>query len=147
MAYDSGSIEQFFARYEEGANTFDTVTVVSEFTPVFMSADPNGVACISNDGEFRAAIPQRKALFEKIGFRSAKILSLAPTPLDERYTMVKVEWRMIFEKTVGSPQEFIFFITYILFDDGSGPKVAFYISHDDETKTMRDAGLIPDGEE
>lgn len=33
-----------------------------------------------------------------------------------------------------------------LFDPGSGtgPKVAFYISHEDEQQVMREAGLLPD---
>jgi hypothetical protein len=63
---------------------------------------------------------------------------------DERYTMAKVHWRMVFEKDPGKPLDFKFFITYFLFDQGSGPKVAFYISHDDEQKVMREAGLIPE---
>jgi hypothetical protein len=39
--------------------------------------------------------------------------------------------------------DFKFFVTYFLFDPGSGPKVAFWISHDDEQKIKRDAGPIP----
>lgn len=137
-----GSIEEFFERYERGANTFDPDVVAPQYTHPFMGADPNGVACIPNDESFRASIPQRQAFFREIGFRSARILDLVQTPLDERYTMAKVHWQMVFEKTPSHPQEFRFYITYFLFDPGSGPKVAFYISHDDEQKTMRDAGLI-----
>ncbi|HZX76730.1 hypothetical protein [Lysobacter sp.] len=136
-------IEEFFERYERGANTFDPDVVAPQYTDPFMGGDPNGVACIPNDEAFRASISQRQAFFRHIGFRSARILDLTQTPLDERYTQVKVHWQMVFEKTPGSPQEFRFHITYFLFDPGSGPKIAFYISHDDERKTMRDAGLIP----
>ncbi len=135
-------IEQFFARYEEGANTFDPDIVVSQFTDSFMGADPNGVMCAANDETFRKAIPQRKEFFTEIGFRSAKVLDIEETPLDDRYTMAKVHWRMIFEKEEGHPREFKFYITYFLFDPGTGPKVVFYISHDDEQKIMREAGLI-----
>lgn len=137
-----GSIEEFFQRYERGANTFDPDLVAPQYTHPFMGADPNGVACIPNDEAFRASIPRRQVFFREIGFRSARILDLAQTPLDERYTMAKVHWQMVFEKTPGRRQEFRFHITYFLFDPGSGPKVAFYISHDDEQKTMREAGLI-----
>ena len=136
-------IERFFADYEKGANTFDADLITSEFTPFFMAADPNGVHCIHNDEKFRAAIPERRAFFEQIGFRSAKVLDVAETQLDDRYTMAKVHWHMVFEKQQGKPLDFRFFITYFLFDPGSGPRVAFYISHDDERKVMRDAGLIP----
>jgi hypothetical protein len=135
-------IEAFFARYEQAANSFDADIVTSEFSDCFMGADPNGVACIQNDDMFRKAIPQRHAFFQQIGFRSAKILGLVETPLDERYTMVKVHWHMIFEKQPRQPLHFKFFVTYVLFDTGTGPKVVFYISHDDEQKVMKDAGLI-----
>lgn len=135
-------IEEFFRRYEESANTFEPELVVSQYTQTFMGADPNGVVCINNDTTFREAIPQRKSLFEKIGFKSAKVLNIDETPLDELYTMAKVHWHMVFEKEPGKPLDFKFFITYFLYDPGPGPKVAFYISHEDEQKVMREAGLI-----
>ncbi len=135
-------IAQFFARYEEGANTFAPDLVVSHYTDKFMGADPNGVVSIRNDEAFREAIPQRAEFFRQIGFRSAKVLDIAETPLDERYTMAKVHWEMIFEKEPGRPLDFRFYITYFLFDPGTGPKVVFYISHEDEQKVMREAGLI-----
>jgi hypothetical protein len=136
-------IERFFTRYEEGANSFDPDIVTSQFSDCFMGGDPNGVACVQNDEAFRKAIPDRHAFFQQIGFRSAKVLNVTETQLDDRYTMAKVHWHMIFEKQPGNLLEFKFFITYFLFDTGTGPKVVFYISHDDEQKVMRDAGLIP----
>lgn len=136
-------IERFFAHYEQGANSFDPDIVTSKFSDCFMGGDPNGVVCIQNNEVFRKAISQRQTFFQQIGFRSAKILGLTETPLDERYTMAKVHWRMIFEKQPAHPHDFTFFITYFLFDAGIGPKVVFYVSHDDEQKIMRDAGLIP----
>ncbi|MES3020169.1 MAG: hypothetical protein V4857_01160 [Pseudomonadota bacterium] len=136
-------IEKFFERYERGANSFDPELVTGQFTVVFMGADPNGVVCLHNDAAFRGAIPERQAFFLQIGFKSAKLLGVVATPLDDRYTMAKVEWQMSFEKEAGKPQVFTFFITYFLFRSDAGLKVAFYISHDDEQKVMREAGLIP----
>ena len=49
---------------------------------------------------------------------------------------------MIFEQRPGQPLDFKFFLTYFLFDPGSGPKAAFWISHEDERKVMQEAGLI-----
>lgn len=66
------------------------------------------------------------------------------TPLDGKYTMAKVHWRMTFEKQPGHPLDFEFFITYFLYDAGTGPKAAFWISHDDEQRVMREAGLVPE---
>lgn len=136
-------IDAFFVRYEEGANRFDPELVASQFTDPFMGGDPNGVASWRNDEAFRRAIPERQAFMQRIGFRFARVLDIAATPLDARYTMAKVHWHLRFEKTPGQPQDFRFHITYFLFDAGSGPKVAFYISHEDERRVMQEAGLLP----
>lgn len=138
-----GKVQDFFARYEEGANTFDPELMVSLYMAEFMAGDPNGVSCGRNDDKLRASFVQRKLFFEQIGFKRAKVLNIDATPLDNKYTMAKIHWQMTFEKEPGNPLDFRFFITYFLFDSGSGPKAAFWISHDDEQKVMRDAGLIP----
>jgi hypothetical protein len=137
------SIQEFFVRYEESANTFDPELMGFLYTAEFLAADPNGVSCGKNDAKLQAAVVERKAFFEQIGFKQAKVLSVDATPLDQQYTMAKVHWQMTFDRDTGPPLDFKFFITYFLFDSGSGPKAAFWISHEDEQKVMRDAGLIP----
>ncbi len=137
-------IQAYFARYEEGANTFDPELMGSLYMSEFLAGDPNGVSCGRNDEKLRASIVQRKAFFEQIGFRRAQVLGVDATPLDDKYTMAKVHWQMTFEKEPGHPLDFRFFITYFLFDAGAGPKAAFWISHEDEQKVMRAAGLIPE---
>lgn len=137
-------IDEFFARYEKGANSFDPDLLTSLYTAEFMAGDPNGVSCGSNDQALHDAFIQRKAFFQQIGFKRAKILHVEATPLDEKYTMAKVHWHMTFEKQPNHPLDFKFFITYFLYDPGSGPKAAFWISHDDEQRVMREAGLIPE---
>ena len=52
---------------------------------------------------------------------------------------------MTFEKQPSHPLNFKFFITYFLYDPGTGPKVAFWVTHEDEQRVMREAGLIPTG--
>lgn len=70
-------------------------------------------------------------------------LHVEATPLDDKYIMAKVHRHMTFEKQAGHPLDFKFFITYFLYDPGDGPKAAFWISHDDEQRVMREAGLVP----
>ena len=136
-------IDDYFARYEEQANSFDPDLGTSLYTAEFMDGGPNGVSCGRNDKALRDAITQRKKFFQEIGFQRAKILNVEATPLDDRYTMAKVHWQMTFEKQPGDPRDFRFFITYFLYDPGTGPKAAFWISHEDEQRVMRDACLIP----
>ena len=140
-------IEEFFARYEAGANSFDPDIVSSLYTDEFLAGDPNGVLCGRNDLALRDAFARRKQFFQQIGFRHARVLQVEATPLDEKYTMAKVHWHLTFEKQPGHPLDFKFFITYFLYDPGTGPKAAFWISHDDEQQVMREAGLLPDAGE
>lgn len=137
------NVDEFFARYEKGANSFDPDLMSSLYTAEFMAGDPNGVSCGRNDQALRDAFVQRKEFFRQIGFKRAKILHVEATPLDDKYTMAKVHWHMTFEKQPGHPLDFKFFITYFLYDPGDGPKAAFWISHDDERRVMREAGLVP----
>lgn len=135
-------IKQFFARYEEGANSFDPDLVCSLYTTEFLGGGPSGVMCGRNDESLRKFVIQRQAFFQQIGFQSAKVMGVEETPLDDRYTMAKVRWRMTFEKQPGGLLDFEFYLTYFLFDPGSGPKVVFWISHDDEQQVLQEAGLI-----
>lgn len=69
-------IEEFFARYEEGANSFgansfDPDLVCSQYTTEFMAGGPDGVACGRNDQALREAFIQRHTLFQQIGFKRA----------------------------------------------------------------------------
>ncbi len=64
--------EAFFARYEEGANSFDPDLMSSLYLAEFMAGDPNGVSCGQNDQKLRDAIIQRKEFFQKIGFKACQ---------------------------------------------------------------------------
>lgn len=137
-------LDAFFRRYEHSANTFDPESSAALYTDVFMGAGPTGVACAANDQAFRDVIRQRAAFFDECGFREARIAGIEETPLDAHYVLARVHWRMRFEKIAGQPRDFAFPTTYIVHLPADGePKVAFWISHEDERQALRDAGLLP----
>lgn len=139
----SDHVQRFFERYEEGANSFEETVVLEGLAPEFMGADPNGAQVFELNDEFRKAIPARKEFFRSIGFRSAHILGVEQSQLSSDYILAKVRWEMFFERD-GQANEFRFLVSYVLRDaGGSDLKVVFYVSHDDEQRVMREAGLIP----
>jgi hypothetical protein len=140
---DATRIREFFKRYEEGANSFDPALITAQFTDQFMGAGPEGVACGKNGEELRSAIAQRHALFRSIGFKHASILDVVDSTLDDHYVLARVQWWMEFEKVSGVEIAFSFATTYLLYDDGRDPRIAFWISHDHEQAAMRMAGLLP----
>lgn len=135
--------DEFFAKYEKSANNFDPELLSSLYADCFTSADPNGTFCIHNDAEFKQAAVKREKLFHSLGFKSAKIIGKDVNKIDDSYTMVKVHWRMRFDNPSAKKSDFKFFTTYVLATFGPALKVVFYVSHDDEQKVMKDAGLIP----
>jgi hypothetical protein len=73
--------EEFFDRYEEGANSFDPDLMASLYTAEFMAGDPNGVMCGRNDMALRDSFIRRKEFFQQIGFKRAKVLDVNATLL------------------------------------------------------------------
>jgi hypothetical protein len=142
MASPRPLIEEFFAGYEVGANTFDPDLVTSQFTEVFLACGPQGVFAGQNDDRFREVIPQRRDFMHGLGFQKAEILALDETILDDHCAMVAVQWRMTFARDRAEPKVAEFEILYLLFINGGQPRIAFFLSHDGEEQTMRDMGLL-----
>jgi hypothetical protein len=137
------AIDDFFAKYGEGANNFDPEILSSQYADCFMSADPKGTFCIHNDEKFKEAAAKRERLFRSLGFKFAKIIGKDVSKIDDNYMMAKTHWHMRFDNPLAKKSDFKFFTTYVLVTRGAGLKVVFYISHDDEQKVMKDAGLVP----
>lgn len=136
-------IDEFVARYEEGANRFDADLLASLYTDCFIVAGPKGTACVTNDAQWKEAANERKRLFESLGFRFAKILRKQVARIDDTYTMVEVHWHLRFDNPAARQADFRFSNTYFLGMADGAPKVCFYISHEDEEDVMREAGLVP----
>ena len=136
-------IRKFFTAYEHAINTFDPALVSSHFVDSFMGADPNGVFCHRNDASLRQAVEQRRDMYTQMGFKFVEVLNVSESPIDEHYTMAKVQWRVVFEKVKGQPKEFKFQITYFLYDSPEGLRIVFFIAREDEQKVLREAGLLP----
>lgn len=136
-------IDDFFAKYEKSANNFDPDLLASLYTDSFMSADPNRTACVQNDMKWKEAATKREQLFKDLGFKFAKIIDKSVTQIDDNYSMVKVHWPMNFENPSTTRSDFKFFITNFVCAVGGALKVCFNISHEDEQKVMREAGLVP----
>jgi hypothetical protein len=136
-------IDEFFARYEEGANNFDADLLASQYTDCFIAAGPKGTACVSNDAKWKEAAAERKRLFQSLGFRFARILRKQVTRIDDTYAMVEVHWHLRFDNPSARQADFRFSNTYFVGTADGVPKVCFYISHEDEEDVMKEAGLVP----
>lgn len=143
MSTTERSLEEFFARYAEGVRTFDPEIITAAYADSYVSGSPDGATCVRNDARFRDAFAPWRARFEALGFHTASIQAVETTPLDARYTLARVTWRMRFDRAAG-PVDVDFAETYVLLqrDGDAVPQIVLSISHRDEAETLRAAGLL-----
>lgn len=141
---DGNSMQQWFRDYAEAVSRFDADRVSRQYADCYVEAGPGGSHCIRNDETFRKALRQKREFMSGLGFKSAKAVSVVDSRLDQNYSMVKVHWRMEFENKPGRRIDAEFDNTYFVRHEGYDARVVCYISHQDEEKTMRDLGLLPD---
>ena|SRR5438093_3193834 len=136
----SDRIREFFATFER-LNAADEVDEqVKLYADPFLMADPNGSRVVTV-GELAAAIPKRKQLFKGIGSIGTRLVTLAETPLDDHYTMVKTTWRWEFDRPV--QPDIVVPSTYIVRTSGDTMKIVLYLNHGDIMSIFRERGLLP----
>jgi len=142
MEPPSDAIETFFRQYERNTNRDDAERLASQFADTFTAADPSG-ARVVRAADLRAAISRRQQLFASIGCRSTTLLSLHETKLDDRYVMVKTEWRMQFDRGADGVEDVTLPSTFIIHTSGETPRIVFYLTHEHLMTALRDRGLLP----
>jgi hypothetical protein len=134
----SDATRKFFENFEQTNAAGDIDRLVALYADPFMSADATGVRVV-HAGEFRAALPKRKQLFNAIGCTSTKLVSVEETPLDDRYVMAKTVWRWEFPKPA---EPIVLPSTYIIRTSGETPQIVFYLTGD-VMSVLRSRGLLP----
>ena len=130
-------IEIFFRNFEKYSNLNDADGLASMFADSFLNADHSGTRVVQAR-DLRMFIPKRKQVFESIGYKSTKLVSVNQTKLDDRYILVRAEWRFEFDRddvTVPS--------TYIVENSGGSLKIVFYLAHQNIMAVLKDRGLLP----
>jgi hypothetical protein len=135
------TIEEFLRAFEHTDEQHDIDALVSRFADTFLVASPDGARTI-RASDFALALPKRQKMFDEMGCRSTKLDAVIVTKLDERYVMAETKWRMSFAYGEGQAKDVVVGSTYIV-DTRDDPKILFYLSHQDITKALREAGILP----
>ena len=135
------TIRAFFTEYERLTAAGDGEGLARLYAPVFQMAGPAGVQVVKS-GDLAYAVAKRKQLFESIGFRPTRLVSLHETPLDERYELVRTEWQWRLDRG-GSVAELTLPSTFILERTAEGLRIVFYLTHQDVMTALRERGLLP----
>ena len=146
MENPSNAIERFFQSLERETITGDMAALAERFAEPFLAAGPSG-AKVAQRSAFTQGMPARKELFDKLGCRSTRLISLETTELDARYALVKTRWQLTFEREGLSRQEVFADSTYIV-DTGAGTnesnfKIILYLTSQELPKVLAERGILP----
>ena len=136
----TAAIEDFFRQFEYASRTADGERAASLFSDSFLMADPEGVKVVQAS-QLKAAIEQRRKMFQNLGHLSTALDTIQTTFLDENYALVKTRWIFQFAagngvKEVGVPA------SYIVALIGPVPEIVFYLNHESLLAVLKRNGII-----
>ena len=139
MSNGNTEVKLFFTHYEAANAIFDVEQIAACYAEVFMFGGPEGVQCVKKE-DFLKVLPRRKEFFRSRGLVSSNIDFLATSTLDSRYTLVKVVWKMRFDRS-SEPIYSQNTASYILSRANDRFQIVFQIDHQDLTKRVQELGL------
>jgi hypothetical protein len=140
MSTENPKVKSFFSRYESANAIFDVEQLAACYADVFMFGGPAGVQCVKKE-DFLKVLPRRKDFFRSRGLVSSIIDSLSASPLDPKYTLVKVVWKMRFDRSASEPVDIQNAASYVLSEANDGFQIVFQLDHQDLSKRVQDLGL------
>jgi len=140
MSSENTDVKSFFTRYEAANATFDVQRIAACYAEVFMFGGPEGVQCVKKE-DFLKVLPRRKEFFRSRGLVSSKIDSLAASTLDSKYTLVRVVWKMRFDRSGSEPIYSQNAASYIVSRAHDSFQIVFQIDHQDLTKRLQELDL------
>jgi len=140
MSIENSVVKSFFTRYEAANSIFDVEQIADCYAEVFMFGGPDGVRCVKKE-DFLKVLPRRKEFFRSRGLVSSSIDSLTASSLDARYTLVKVVWKMRFERNASEPMYSENAASYVLSESNGPLQIVFQIDHQDLTKKVHEMGM------
>jgi hypothetical protein len=107
-----------------------------------MFGGPNGVHAVKKE-DFLKVVPKMKAHFSSLGLSETLLQTVDANPLDSKYLLAKVAWRMNFRNSSGS-KHVNAFATYILLRGrGDALSIVFQIDHQDLASVIKEQPGAP----
>jgi len=137
-------MESFFRTFEQLNAESDAAGLAGLYAPSFLLAGPSGSQLV-RAADLQQAIPKRKALFKNLGCTSTRLATLQETSLDDRYSLVRTEWRWRFERSREAAVEFTLPSSYLIERSPDRWQIVAYIPHADIMAELRRRGLLAPG--
>lgn len=133
-------LEDRFKRYALVSLGPDPEQLAEFYDTSFLAAGPKGSAAFTNDEAFRRWLREVHDFNVSSGMTSMAVGATSAITVGGGFTLATVEWVATFQRTGDTPIRFN--ISYLLRESESGPRIAAYISHEDQEEAMRASGLL-----
>ena len=130
-----------FERFEHEGPKTDAEPVQQMYADSFLVAGPGGTQIVKV-ADLAFAARKRQQLFDAAGCTSTRLAAILETPLDERYSLVRTEWRWRFERGA-AVTDVTLPSSYLVEQSPDGPRIVCYIMHADIAAVLRARGLLP----
>ncbi|MGO9947889.1 MAG: hypothetical protein ACLPWG_13680 [Steroidobacteraceae bacterium] len=128
---------KFFEIYEKSLSEGAVSTVAALYSDVFMFGGPRGVQSVKKE-DFLKLLPGRKAYFNSIGLENSTVSSIDEIPLDGKYILARVVWKMSLKLSAETSRQFETKATYILEIKNETPVIVMQLDHQDLGETVNE---------
>src|SRR5262249_11030760 len=135
-------LRAFFRNFEHSSATADDERLAAMYATSLLMAGPSGAQIVKASALVHA-LPKRRRLVESAGCTSTRLASLVETRLDDRYSIVRIEWQWRLEPRAGEPADITLPSSYIVERAGDALKIVCYIAHAAITAGARERRLRP----
>ena len=80
-------------------------------------------------------------MFDAAGHRETVLVGLDETPVTSRYSLVRADWRWVFEHASGERTTVMLPSTFVVDRSGDAPHILVYILHDEVAAVLTQRGL------
>jgi len=137
-------MESFFRTFEQLSAESNAADLAALYAPSFLLAGPGGSQLV-RAADLQHAIVKRKDLFKTLGCTSTHLARLEESVLDDRYSLVRTEWRWRFEQPPGPVVEFTLPSSCLIERSPDRWQIVAYIPHADIMAELRRRGVLAAG--
>ena len=135
-------VEEFFRQLERETAEGNFAALAERFAEQFMAASPSGPK-IAPRSVFVEGMPERKDMFDKLGAKPARLVSLETSVLDARYALAKGHWLLEFAREGQPPQKVLADSTYVVDTVAEPFRIILYMTSQDLPKVLVERGILP----
>jgi hypothetical protein len=130
-------VTNFFATFEKSLSESDVSAVATLYADVFLFGGPRGVQTV-NKTDFLKLLPKRKDYFASMGLGKSTVASIDEIPLDAKYILARVVWKMTLKISAEVSKQFETKATYILEIKNDTPVIVMQLDHQDLAEKVND---------